>query len=845
MMEKQGRIIRGVKLLESLFHDLVYAARMQLKQPGSTIVAVLVLALGIGANTIIFSVVNTVLLQPLPYPGADRLVIVQEGERGKLPQGFLTHHYPPLLDQNRVLEQSSAYMPVKLTLTGRSRPEELRGKKITNNFFPLFSVRPLFGRVFDLEEYQEGRDQVTLISHHLWMQQFGADTGLVGQTIILDDQKYTVIGIMPQHFLFEPGDDFWIPMTFSSMELAGQHGSGVSWGPGILGKLRIGITALQAEKELTAIVHRLQWPSWTPKEGYAVKLDSLHELMVKDVQQRLILSWGAVGVVLLVSCASIANMMLARGVARQKEIAIRAALGAGRNRIARQLMTESILLALLGGTVGLLLSLWGIKLFVVLAPQDIPRLSEIGINGHVLLFTLLISLTTSVIFGLAPALRYSKADLNHMLKEGTNASTVGFQLLGRHRVHSALTVLQIALATVLLAGAGLLIRSFQRLQDLHLGYQPERVLTAQLGLPWKKYGEPQQMINFSHRLVAALEVLPGVESVGITSTLPLGVYDHKDDLPIAPPPPPSLDGTPGTSIAPRTKTYVTTISPNYFRTMGIQLKRGREFAEQDNENALPVAIVSETLAQVFWPGEDALGQRIQMTPSTLAVIVGVVSDVRHSQLQKGLLPEVYYPHVQIVSRESLKPSAEFIKKAKPVKWLNLVIRVKGRPDDLVAAVSDKILLLDPDQPINNVKPMTNLYNDKLSSRRFNMLLFGAFACAALLLASIGIYGVISFSVAQRINEIGIRIALGAKRTDVLWLIIGQGVSLTLFGLGIGLGAAFGLTRLIKSLLYGVSATDPATLVTISTLITIVALCACYLPARKATRIDPLLALRSE
>jgi putative ABC transport system permease protein len=847
LAKERIRTVWGFGVLETSWQDLRHSARLLLKQPGFTSIAVLALALGIGSNTTIFSVINTVLLQPLPYPGADRLLAAQEYEQGQPPQGFLTHHYNQLLEQNRVLEQPAAYTSAKFTLTGRSQPEELRGKKITSNFLSLLGAQPLLGRAFGAEEYQEGLDQVILISHRLWQRQFGGDAKLIGQTVFLDEQKYTVIGIMPPQFRFEPRDDFWIPLTFSPQELAGRprRPGSAGWGPGVIGRLKIGVTVAQAEKELSAITQRLETPYWGPKGGYSVRLDSLHELMVKDVRQKLTLFWGAVGFVLLVGCASVANMMLGRAAARQKEIAIRAALGATRSRIARQLLTESILLALAGGATGLLLSLWGIKLLVAAGSQEIPRLSEVGMNGQILFFTLIVSIITGLIFGLAPALQYSKSDLNHALKDGANISLAGFRLLRRHRVRSALIISEIALATVLLACAGLLIRSFQRLLESPLGYEPDGVLTAQLGLPVKKYPGAPEFINFSRRLVERIEALPGVESVGLTSTLPLGIGDHDDELPLAPPPPSSPDGQPGVSTAPRIRTYINSVSPHYFRTMGIPLKRGREFTEQDNEQAPPVAVISEMMARNFWPDEDPIGQRIQITPSTLAIVVGVVGDVRHTRLENAPRPEVYYSQLQLAKWDTWTPSAEFIALAKPVRWFSLVIRVKGRPADMTAAVRDRVLSLDPDQPITNLGSMNDLFEVRLSSRRFNMLLFGVFAGSALLLASIGIYGVISYSVAQRVNEIGIRIALGAKQRDVLWLIIGQGMGLALAGLGIGLAASSGLTRLIKSLLYGVSASDPATLTAVSTLLALTALLACYLPARKATKIDPLAALRRE
>jgi putative ABC transport system permease protein len=846
-LKEASREMWSLNSFETLIQDLRHSARTLLKQPGFTTIAVLALALGIGSNTTIFSVINTVLLQPLPYPGADRLLMAQEYEQGRPPQGFLEHHYNPLLEKNRALELPAAYASAKFTLTGRGQPEELRGKKITGNFLSLLGAQPLLGRAFAVEEYQEGLDQVILISHRLWQRQFGGDAKLIGQTVVLDEQKYTVIGIMPPQFRFEPRDDFWIPLTFSPQELAGRprRPGSAAWGPGMIGRLKVGVKIAQAEKELSAITQRLESPYPAPKGGYSVRLDSLHELMVKDVRQKLTLFWGAVGFVLLVGCASVANMMLGRAAARQKEIAIRAALGATRSRIARQLLTESILLALAGGAAGLLLSLWGIRLLVAAGTQEIPRLADVGLNAQVLLFTLIVSLVTGLIFGLAPALQYSKADLNHALKEGANISLAGFRLLRRHRVRSALIISEIALATVLLACAGLLIRSFQRLLESPLGYEPERVLTAQLGLPVKKYPGAPQFINFSRRLVERIEALPGVESVGLTSTLPLGIGDHDDELPLAPLPPPSSDGQTGVSTAPRIRTYVNSVSPHYFQTMGIPLKRGREFTVEDNEQAPPVAVISEMMARNFWPDEDPIGQRVQITPSTLAIVVGVVGDVRHTRLENAPRPEVYYSQLQLAKWETWTPSAEFIARAKPTRWFSIVIRAKGRPADLTAAVRDQVLSLDPDQPITNIGPMKDLFDARLSSRRFNMLLFGVFAGSALLLASIGIYGVISYSVAQRVNEIGIRIALGAKQRDVLWLIIGQGMGLALAGLGIGLTASSGLTRLIKSLLYGVSASDPVTLTAVSTLLALTALLACYLPARKATRIDPLAALRRE
>lgn len=806
--------------MERLWQDLRYGVRVLTKSPVVTLVAVLAIALGVGANTTIFSVVNSVLLRPLPFAKSEELVKVwtTDAKRGRndLPTSF--PNFTDWRERNRAFESMTAYSDASATLTSGERPEQIKGVAATADMFPLLGVKAFAGRPFSAEEEKPGSAPVAVISYGLWQRRFGADRKLIGQQIMLDGKSTTIVGVMPPGFKF-PVDsedpEIWFPLDPES-ELNKSRGARYL---SVIARLKEGVTLSQAQADMDAVSNSLaeQYPS--NNTGRGIRLISLYEDTVGDVRQALLVLLGAVGCVLLIACANVANLLLARAAGRSKEIAVRTALGASRFRIIRQLLTESILLSIFGGVMGLLLAMWGVDVLVRLIPASVPRAQEIAVDGQVLAFTLGVSVLTGIIFGIAPALQASKLNLNESLKEGGRGSTEG---LRRNRMRSLLVVSEVALSLMLLIGAGLLIKSFQRLRDINPGFKPEGVLTMSLALPDAKYAEGERQTAFFQQLIGRAAQLPGVEAAGLVDPLPLSGDNKTTTF--------NIEGRAPLAPSDQLNSNVRTISPDYFRAMGIPMIKGRAFTERDTKDAPNVMIVNETLARRFFPGEDAIGKRATVYPfKTPCEIVGVVGDVKHRSLDVESGPEFYVSYLQ-----------------SPQPFMSLVARTTlSDPAGLAATVQNAVQQIDKDQPISDVRTMNQVLGQSTATRRFNMLLLAVFAMIALILASVGIFGVMSYTVTQRTHEIGIRMALGAQMSDVFRLVVGQGMILVLIGVGLGLIGAFSVTRVMSSLLYGVSATDPLTFAGVALLLTSIAFLACLIPARRATRVDPMVALRHE
>jgi putative ABC transport system permease protein len=809
-------------LVSDLWQDLRYGLRMLAKNPGFTIVAVIALALGIGANSAIFSVVNTVLLRPLPYKNPERLVMVWE-ENSK--QGFPRDVPSPAnfmdwRDQNHAFESMAAIVDLSFNLTGAGDPERIDGRRVSASLFSLLGVEPQLGRAFRAEEDRPGANHVVIIGHGLWQRRFGSDPGIIGKPINLNGESFIVVGVMPRTFQFPSRtDQIWVPIAFNTKE-AGERGNHYL---GVIARIKPGVTLQRAQAEMTTIATRLQqqYPGTNTSIGAVVT--PLHEQVVGDIKPALLILLGAVAFVLLIACANVANLLLARAAVRQKEIALRLALGAGRARLIRQFLTESVLLAAFGGSIGLLLAIVGLSILKRFIPSNISQAQAITIDARVLIFTVLVSLVTGLIFGLAPATQAANFNLNDTLKEGGRDSVAGSR---GNRIRGLLVICEVAVSFILLIGAGLLINSFLHLRNVDPGFRAENALTMKIVLPEVRYADKEQRGVFYRELIRRVETLPGVISAAVATNLPLAETGNSVEV--------SIEGRadPAPDRVPIVITRI--ISPRYFETMGIPLLKGRVFTEADkSESESPsVIVVSETTARTFWPGEDVLGKQLKVgSPSTSEnkwlTVVGVVRDVRQYELVVEPKPQMYLPFTQA---NFFEPRA-------------LVVKTNIAPLSLATAVRKTVWEIDKDQPVSDIASMENVVSESVARQRFSMLLLGIFATLALVLAAVGIYGVMSYSVAQRTREIGIRMALGAPRSDVLKLIIGQGLRLVVTGVLIGLAAAFVLTRVMSSLLFGISATDPITFVTISVVLVSVAVLASYIPALRATRVDPMFALR--
>ncbi|MGA9769124.1 MAG: ABC transporter permease [Blastocatellia bacterium] len=793
--------------METLFQDLRYGVRMLTKKPGFTVVVVMTLALGIGASTAIFSVVNTVLLRPLPYKDAEQIAVVWE----TLPSIGLEENTPAPAnyinwrEQNEVFENIAAFTVGFTNLTGTGEPERVDSLRVSASIFPLLGVEPMLGRTFLPEEDQPGASRVVVISHSLWQRRFGRDPDILEKTITVNDRSYTVIGVMGPSFSFPLlKAELWVPIAFTAD--ARTEMSRNLW---VLGRMKPGVTRDQAQAEMDTIVARGQDPQATFRFG--VNVVPLGQQLVGHIRPALIVLLAATGFVLLIACVNVANLLLARANGRQKEIAVRCALGAGRWRLMRQLLTESLMLAGLGGAAALLLAMWGVDILSSVMPDNLSQAKSVFIDARVFAFTLAVSLVTGIVFGIVPALQATKPNMNEALKEGGRDSSGS-----RRWVRNLLVVTEVALALVLLIGAGLMIKSFQRLNNVDMGFQPANLLAMQVQLSSSRYGEQNKRTAFFDQLLEQIEALPGVESAAVINGLPVSFQGGGSTFKIE-----------GRAEAQSTTPMCTyrIISPDYFRTLGIPLLSGRDFSRSDSE---PCAIISESLARRVWPDGDALGQRIKWAgDDSPRLIVGIVKDVKLS-LTAEVKPHVYMPYSQI-----------------EIAPYEMVIRTKTDGAGLSAAIRSEVWAIDKDQPVSNIRTMEQILSGSIARQRFNLLLLGIFAALAMALASVGIYGVMSYTVTQNTREIGIRMALGARAGDVLKLVVGQGLALTFIGVGIGIGAAFALTRLMASLLFEVRATDPATFVLYSAILTGVALGACFIPARRATKVDPMVALRYE
>jgi putative ABC transport system permease protein len=805
--------------MNTLWQDLRYGARMLFRNPGFTAVAVLALTLGIGATTAIFSVVNSVLLKPLPYPDSEQLVFLSENHPQIEGMSISYPNYQDWRAQNEVFEAIGVYRRQAYNLTGAGEPERLTGGMMSAEMFAALRVNAMRGRVFTSDDDKPDATPVVVLSYGLWQRRFGGDPGILDQQLTLNGRSYTVIGIMSPDYQFPARVELWTPVGLSAKapgwESRGNH-------PGLYGiaRLRPGLTIEQARANMESIAVNLEKQYPNSNTGNRVTITPALEAFIGDVRPAMRVLLGVVALVLLIACANVANLLLARSTSRQKEMAIRTAMGASRWRIVRQLLTESILLSLAGGALGLLLATWGVKLIIAISPNSIPRSREIGVDNRVLIFTIAIAALTGIIFGLVPALQASKPDLNETLKDAGRGSTGR-----RHVLRNVLVVAEVMMTMMLLVGAGLMIRSFYRLQHVDPGFNADNLLTFAIALPTQKYKEDAQQINFYEQLAERLRRLPGVEAVGLATGLPLGNNGNQTSFVVEGQPPPTPDKTPLTEMV--------AASPDYFHAMGITLLKGRNFTEADTKDTPRVTLIDEAFARRYWPDEDPIGKHIRVggndPRNPLTEVVGVVRRVKMEGLkQDSDRVQSYYPFRQL-----------------PYNGMTVVVKTGGDPIALASAAREQVFAIDPDQPIANLNSMQKLRADSIAPERLNLMLFTCFAVVALVLASVGIYGVMSYSVTQRTHEIGIRMALGAQPRNVLGMVVRQGMLLTMTGLALGIGGALLATRLMASLLFGVSATDPLTFVAIPLLLAAVALGACFVPARRATKVDPMIALRYE
>ncbi len=814
-----------------LWQDLRYGVRMLARRPGLTAIAVLTLALGIGANTSIFSLVNSVLLRPLPFTEPERLVVVHERNQASEQGNVSGHEFVAWRDGNRTLENAALYGYRGFNLTGRGEPEAVEAMVVSGDFFAVLGTVPTAGRAIARSDDQTGAPRVAVLSAGLWQRRFAGDRDLIGRAINLDNQPYTVIGVMPDKGSFDP--DLWVPMDSPSEAVkVGKHSNFV------IARLKPGVALPAAQRDLATISARLEQELPAFNTGHSVRTRPLHEDVVGQVRRPLIVFMGAVAFILLLACANVAHLLLTRAAARQKELAVRTALGAGRGRLIRQLLTESVLLGVAGGVTGILLVAWVVDLLPKIATAGMPRMDELKIDGRVLAITVALSLLTGVVSGIVPALQSSRlrVRLRDWMSQGTRV-TMG---PGR-RIAGVLVVSEVAVALILLVGAGLTLKSFTRLMGVDPGFTAENVLTATVSLPGDRYAAPQSAIAAFDELAARFKALPGVQFVGSTSQLPVGPCCDGIVITIENRPAPARGQEPGALMA--------VVGHDYFRAMQIPLRRGRHFNSADTRFALPLiryweqqpypahfdesqappaVIINEAMAEKYWPGEDAVGKRFRILYSPPVTVVGVVGNVRQRGLSLTPEPEMYLPQSQ-----------------EPRGALTVVVRMAGDPSSYIAGIRQQIRSFDRDLPAGEILPMTSLVRESVRGPRFNALLLGAAGGLALMLALIGIYGVISYSVASRTHEIGIRTALGADARDVLKLVLGQAMTLAGTGIVLGLVGALALSRVLRRMLFEVEPTDPLTFAGIAALLAAVSLLASYLPTRRATRVDPLVALRSE
>jgi putative ABC transport system permease protein len=818
--------------MESFRQDVRYGLRVLLKSPGFTAVAVLALALGIGANTAIFSVVNAVLLRDLPYQNPSRLVMVWEKNSRKDMNVVSPANFFDWQEQNTVFEQMALFIDFRFNLTGLDQPEELPGQIATVNLFEVVGASPLMGRTFLPEDGQQGHENVVILSHSLWQRRFAGDPNVVGRKITLQGQDNTVIGVMPADFhlyikqasMVRKPVDIWLPVR-STSEWRVRRGR--AWMS--IARLKPEVTLDQAQSEMTAMAARFeeQYPDFN--KGWGVNLVPLRAQLSGELRTALLILLGAVGFVLLIACANVANLLLARAAARQKEMAIRVALGAGRRRILRQLLTESVLLSIVGGGTGLLLAMWGTSLLVSLSPRDLLNVSGVGVDRRVLLFTMAVSIVTGLIFGIAPAIAASRINLNEALKEGGRDSSSGSR---GQKLRSAFVVVEVALALILLVGSGLMIRSLMRLQSVDPGFDPARLLTARLILPGARYQKDEQRIQFFKQLASRLETLPGVTAATAIDWLPFAGAGSATGF--------TIEGEPTPEPGQFPVCEVRVTLPNFFDAMKIPFIAGRTYSERESTDAYSesdstkrthVVVINQTMAAQHFAGQNPLGKRVRiemMDDPAPCEIIGVVADSKHSSLDGEVRATAYWPHPELARGN-----------------MTMIVRADSDPAALAGAVRSEVLAMDKDQPIADVRTMESLLSESIGRTRFTAVLLAVFAVVALVLASVGIYGVMAYSVEQRTHEIGIRMALGADQGSVVGLIVRRGMLLSTAGIVIGLGGAYALTRFLETLVYQVSTTDLTSFALVTGVLLVVGLVACLIPARRATRVDPMIALRYE
>ncbi|HSE25105.1 MAG TPA: ABC transporter permease [Pyrinomonadaceae bacterium] len=811
--------------MNQLIQDIRYGLRGMLKRPGFTFVAVLTLGLGIGANAAIFSVVNAVLLKPLHFKNPEQLVMVwEDAAMIGFPQNTpAPANYVDWKNQSQSFQDMAADVETSFNLTGNGDPERVAARAVTANFFSLLGVQPALGRAFTNDETNPGSDHVALLSYPLWQSRFGGDRNVLNREIQLNGEKYTVVGIMPAGFQFiDPEVRMWIPLAFTPEDLAARNSHYLT----VVARLKPDVTLASAQADMTAVMRRIaqDHPAETIDGKLGAIVIPLHDQLSGDSKKSLVVLLVAVAFVLLIACANIASLLLARAAGRRREIAVRTALGAHRFRIVRQLLTESLLLSLFGGLLGLGLAFVSFGFFRQLIPEGLALSTDLRLDGSVLLFGLIVSVLTGIVFGLVPALQSTRVELNDALKQSAGRSGAG----ASSRLRSAMIVFEVSLSLVLLVGAGLLIQTLYQLFNQYSVLEPQQVLTLRTELPLTKYEALEKRAPFYRDVLQRVENTPGVVSAGYATTVPLlwkggtsGFYPEGLKQPLA------------------EMAYDANhrqISSHYLQTMKVPLREGRYFDDHDNQQSIPVAIVNETMARQYWPGENAIGRRFILgdphSDTKWITIVGIVADIRQMGLDAPVKAEMYFPYQQSAENLGYIPR-------------DLVVRTTGNPKNVLASVREAIHAADPDQPISNIATMEEVLGKEGGQRRLGMILISAFATLALLLASLGIYSILAYFVSQHRNEIGVRMALGASPQRIVWLVLKKGMSLTLLGVGIGLAASFALTRLMSSLLFGVRPADPLTYLAVPVLLGFVAVVACLVPARRAVKVDPVVALRYE
>ena len=809
--------------MEQLIRDSRFALRTMARKPGFTAVAIIIMALGIGANTAIFSLVRAVLLRPFPFANPDRLVMVWEDAAyvGFPKNTPAPANYADWKAQNEVFEDMAAVSNRDFNLTGDGEPEKVYAYAVVGSFFPVLGVEPALGRVIDAEDDRPGANKVAVISYSLWQTRYGGDRDLLGRDILLNDEKYSVVGVMPRGFQFlDPDIRLWVPLGFTPQQLTNRGGHYLQ----VVARMKPGVTIDQANSNIKTIMAQIARDNPDQAGRLDANVVSLSEELTGETRRPLIVLLVAVAFVLLIASANLANLLLSRALGRSKEVAVRTALGATRGRLVRQLITESVLLSLAGGVAGVIVAVGSFAFLRQLIPPGLSLFVDLRLDSMVLVFTLVLSAITGVVFGLAPALQLSRVDLNEALKQGGGRTSLS---AGHRRLQNTMIVGEVALAMVLLVGAGLLIKTFARLRDQYSSLRPESVLSLRTTLPESRYKDSQRRFAFYDQVLERVNAIPAVVAAGYTTSVPLDWKGGTNGI--------SIEGRP----AERGVHYDANhrqISPDYFKAIGIPLLQGRLFNDGDNAQSLPVAIVNETMAREFWPGEDVIGKRYKPSrpdsPEPWIEIVGVVANIKQMGAEVPVKAEMYMPYRQVGDQPWYAPR-------------DLIVRTSVEPMSLVATVTARVREVDAAQPVSNIRTMKEVLGREFGQRETGTTLLAVFAALAMGLAAIGLYGVMSYFVSQRIPEFGVRMALGAQSRDILWLVLRRGMGLALLGLVIGLGASFALTRLMRSLLFEVSATDPATFGLIALLLAAVAFTASVIPALRATKVDPMVALRYE